>query len=83
MHTYVDISEELYFQTMISELGIGIATSNFGLALNALWKKSSSFIHLQPYNENGSTPIKFSTSSFRQFWKDPVSDGDAPSFLAV
>ena len=36
----VHIYEELFSKSMISELGIGIATSNFGMALNAFWKRT-------------------------------------------
>ena len=40
MNIYLYIYEEPLFQTIISEIGIGIATSILGLALNALWKRA-------------------------------------------
>ena len=43
---------------MVSELGIGIATSNFGLALNAFWKRdchvySITHVHNKKMNIHG------------------------------
>ena len=40
MHIYVRVYEELFFQSMISEHGIAIATWIFGLVLNAFWKRA-------------------------------------------
>ena len=43
LYIYAYISTYLWgviFQNMISELGIGDANSNFGLALNAFWKRA-------------------------------------------
>ena len=43
MHICVHTYEELFFKNMISELGIGIAASIFGLALNTFWKRTLQF----------------------------------------
>ena len=37
---YVHICEELFFQSVISEHGMAIATSSFGLALSAFGKRA-------------------------------------------
>ena len=40
IYIYIHVYEELFFQNMVSELGIYIATSIFGLALNTFWKRA-------------------------------------------
>ena len=44
MHVYVHIYDDHSLQNMISGNYIAIATSIFGLVLNAFWKKSYSYI---------------------------------------
>ena len=48
MHNYICIHRPIYekalFQNMISELGIGIANSIFGLPLIAFWKRAHVYL---------------------------------------
>ena len=38
--THIHICEKLFYQNIIFELGIGIANSFSGMALNAFWKRA-------------------------------------------
>ena len=46
LRTYIHIYEELFPKTSISELGIYIANSIFGLVLNAFWER---VLQMYPY----------------------------------